>query len=214
MGGKHWFFVALPCPPVPVAEARSALKHYRHEFGNLIHHKLPPQVGYIRTTNLRVDPEGLLHCQFYYWRCVRASGMGREYISQARMSQLWCDRLGQDVPLVVQKRFTERGRLPKDVYWSSFNFADVESVPSDHLGTFLRVTHKHKAINFSMSFGEEDCNTTTPKSRAANRDDCFTYEVDNFCWMPNPDDEEHQNAFLHVPDIALMLNGAETHDGI
>lgn len=109
-----WIFLTLTVRTCPLDELRDTLTWMNKSWERLTKRKEFPALGFIKSVEVTRSHDGLAHPHFHCLLMVPAGYFTRNYISQARWTELWQESLRADyTPIVNVKRVKDRGKSSK-----------------------------------------------------------------------------------------------------
>ena len=111
----RWLFLTLTVRNCGVMELRDTLQWMNQSWQRMIQRKKFPAVGWIRSTEVTRDKDGLAHPHFHCLLLVKSSYFGKAYIKQKDWIELWKSCLRVDYDSVVDICAVRRDNSPVEL---------------------------------------------------------------------------------------------------
>ena len=123
----RWLFLTLTVRNCAVIELRDTLQWMNQSWQRMIQRKKFPAIGWIRSTEVTRDRDGLAHPHFHCLLLVKPSYFGKAYIKQKDWVKLWRSCLRVDYDPVVDIRAVRRGNSPVELIPEILKYCVKES---------------------------------------------------------------------------------------
>lgn len=134
----RFVFLTLSVKNCPVTELKQTLQQMNKAWSKLTKRSQFPAVGFVRTTELTRKEEGLVHPHFHCFLMVEPGYFaGKNYLSQAKWTQLWQESLKINYTPIVDVRAVKprKGTQAKDMFGAVLETFKYTIKPSDIIGS-------------------------------------------------------------------------------
>ena len=145
----RWLFLTLTIRNCIVIELRDTLQWMNQSWRRMMQRKKFPAVGWIRSTEVTRDRDGLAHSHFHCLLLVKPGYFGKYYMKQKDWVELWKSCLRVDYDPVVDIRAIRRDSHPNEVVPEILKYCVKESDLVADREWFIELTkqmHKMRTV--------------------------------------------------------------------